>query len=148
MGAASKIAESLPEGFGYVIFTAVGSQFVNMWMAINVGSARKKYEVEYPAMYHSEPKHIFNCIQRAHQNTLEGNPTFLMILFCSGLQYPKVSAAIGLVHCISKIVYAKGYYTGEPKNRRWGGFGHIAELLLMGGTLSLAFHELKLWPCN
>ena len=46
MGAASKIAESLPEGFGYVIFTAVGSQFVNMWMAINVGKARKKYEVE------------------------------------------------------------------------------------------------------
>ena len=46
MGAVSKIAESLPEGFGYVIFTAVGSQFINMWMAMNVSKARNKYEVE------------------------------------------------------------------------------------------------------
>ena len=42
----SKFVESLPEGYGYVIFSAVGSQFVAMWMAINVGKARKKYEVE------------------------------------------------------------------------------------------------------
>ena len=46
MGGLSKAAESLPEGFGYVIFAYVGNEFVNMWMAINVGRARKQYEVE------------------------------------------------------------------------------------------------------
>ena len=46
MAGMSKFVESLPEGYGYVIFSAVGSQFVAMWMAINVGKARKKYEVE------------------------------------------------------------------------------------------------------
>ena len=51
MGGMSKFAESLPEGFGYVIFTAVGSQFVNMWMAMNVGRARKKYEVEVSCVF-------------------------------------------------------------------------------------------------
>ena len=42
----SRLAACLPEGYGYVIFTAVGSTFVNMWMAINVGKARKKYEIK------------------------------------------------------------------------------------------------------
>ena len=42
----SKFVKSLPEGYGYVIFAAVGSQFVAMWMAINVRKARKKHEVE------------------------------------------------------------------------------------------------------
>jgi len=42
----SKFAEELPEGFGYVLITGVGSMFVNMWMAINVGKARKQYEIK------------------------------------------------------------------------------------------------------
>jgi len=42
----SKAAESLPEGFGFVLLTGVGNVFVQMWMAINVGRARKQYEVK------------------------------------------------------------------------------------------------------
>lgn len=42
----SKVAASMPEGFGYVLLTGVGNVFVQMWMAINVGKARKQYEVE------------------------------------------------------------------------------------------------------
>ena len=65
----SKIVESFPEGYGYVIFSAVGSQFVNMWMAINVGRARKKYEVEVCSFLYSlnpcpaEPRYTLLCKQ-------------------------------------------------------------------------------------
>lgn len=41
----SKFFETLPEGYGYVVLAGTGSVFVNMWMAINVGRARKKFEV-------------------------------------------------------------------------------------------------------
>nr|XP_022345649.1 microsomal glutathione S-transferase 3-like [Crassostrea virginica] len=87
MGNLSKIVESLPEHYGCVIFTGLASSFVNMWMGHNVGKARKQYEIPYPIMYSPDNK-MFNCIQRAHQNTLENYPVYLMLLFIGGLQYP------------------------------------------------------------
>ena len=36
----------LPEGYGYVVMTGIGSSLVNVWMSINVGKARKKYGVK------------------------------------------------------------------------------------------------------
>lgn len=47
----SKFFDGLPEGYGYVILVGAGSIFVNMWMAVNVGKARKKYEVEVSFPY-------------------------------------------------------------------------------------------------
>ncbi|CAH1802300.1 unnamed protein product [Owenia fusiformis] len=116
MVAHSKLYEALPEGFGYVLLTGAGSVFVNMWMAINVGKARKKYGVEYPDLYSKDSKE-FNCVQRAHQNTLESYAGYLFLLSVSGLQYPKISAVAGSTYLLGRILYAKGYYTGDPKNR-------------------------------
>jgi len=64
----SRLYNVLPDGYGYVLLVGTGSVFVNTWMAINVGRARRKYGVEYPKMY-SDDSNEFNCIQRAHQNT-------------------------------------------------------------------------------
>jgi len=136
----------LPQGYGYVVLVgAVGNTFVNMWMAINVSKARKQYKVEYPDMYSTTSKE-FNCIQRAHQNTMEGEGRFLTLLFIGGLQYPKISAGLGLVYLIGRIVYAKGYYTGEPDKRGRGAFFHLAELLLLGNAISFAAHQLEWCP--
>ncbi|KAK2156401.1 hypothetical protein LSH36_214g03052 [Paralvinella palmiformis] len=139
----SRLYNVLPDGYGYVLLVGTGSVFVNTWMAINVGRARRKYGVEYPKMY-SDDSNEFNCIQRAHQNTLENHPTFLFFLLTGGLQYPKCSAVAGLVYVLGRIVYAKGYYSGDPKNKRWGGFGHLGLLVLMGGTISFATYLLGL----
>ncbi|ELU09829.1 hypothetical protein CAPTEDRAFT_172925 [Capitella teleta] len=138
----SKLLEVMPAGYGYVVFTAVGSIFTNMWMGINVGRARKRLGVKYPAMY-SETSNEFNCIQRAHQNSLEGHPSFLFLLIVGGLQYPKISAVLGHVYILGRIAFTLGYYTGEPDKRKCGGvIMHIAELLLLGCTTSFAGHQL------
>jgi len=138
----SKFAECMPEDYGYVILTATASHFANMWMAINVGKARKKFGIEYPDMYSKDSKE-FNCIQRAHQNALENHGSFMFYLMIGGLQYPRIAAASGLIYIAGRIAYAKGYYTGEPEKRRWGGFAYIGLLSLLGSTISFAAHQLR-----
>ena len=46
MGGKAKILKVLPKGYGYVVLTAAGSTFVNVWMAHNVAKARKQYKIE------------------------------------------------------------------------------------------------------
>jgi glutathione S-transferase len=141
----SKLYDILPEHYGYVLLTACGSVFVNLWMGMNVGKARKKYEVKYPIMYSSEKggDNVFNCIQRVHQNTLENYPTYLFLLLVSGMQYPLCTTAAGISYLVGRIVYAKGYYSGDPSKRFPGGLmTHLAELVLLGGVVSFASFQL------
>jgi len=46
MAVQSKLIDVLPADYGYVIFTAVGSMFVNGWLALNVIRARKQHNVK------------------------------------------------------------------------------------------------------
>ena len=81
--------EFLMKDHGYVVRAATGAFILHMWLSFKVGSARKKYNVKYPAMY-SDKEPDFNCIQRAHQNTLEGMPFYLSLLFTAGIRHPRV----------------------------------------------------------
>lgn len=63
-----------PTGYGYVYAVLGGSFFLNIYLSINVALARRKYDVKYPSLYAPlGHKHemAFNCVQRAHQQTLE-----------------------------------------------------------------------------
>ncbi|XP_013386974.1 microsomal glutathione S-transferase 3-like [Lingula anatina] len=139
------LSKVLPEDYGLVVMTGAGSIFVNMWHAMNVANARKKFEVPYPLTYSSvnNGENQFNCIQRSHQNFLENYPPFLMLLFLGGLQYPKISAGMGTVYLVGRIVYALGYNTGDPDKRKRGGFLHIAEMVMLGSTIMLGYNLIK-----
>ncbi|CAL1539293.1 unnamed protein product [Lymnaea stagnalis] len=124
----------LPGDYGYVAFVVAGSWGVLNYLGFRVMQARKKYDVQYPKLY-SETSHEFNCIQRAHQNTLEVYPQFLGFLLLGGLQLPRLSAAFGVVWLLSRIVYAHGYYTFDPAKRNRGAFGYIGFLGLLVNTV-------------
>merc|ERR1712071_412226 len=72
------VVEVLPE-YGYVLLVAIASIFLFFWQGMKVGGMRKKCNVNYPQMY-SPDNDVFNCYQRAHQNTLENYPQFLILL--------------------------------------------------------------------
>ncbi len=119
---------------------------------------RRQFKIHYPIMYSPETTgdgQLFNCYQRAHQNTLENYPTFLMLLFTGGLQYPIPSALAGTLWIASRVAYSKGYYTGgialyiifaltqyidlleiliDPKKRMQGSFGYFGLIALLGAS--------------
>eukprot|EP00244_Chara_vulgaris_P002265 TRINITY_DN13883_c0_g2_i3.p1 TRINITY_DN13883_c0_g2~~TRINITY_DN13883_c0_g2_i3.p1 ORF type:complete len:150 (-),score=18.14 TRINITY_DN13883_c0_g2_i3:298-747(-) len=116
---------TLHSDFGYVILTVVFAVVAHQWMALfKVMEARKEYNVPYPTMYADkhENKYAdkFNCIQRGHQNSLESLPQFFVLLILAGLQFPYVSALVGTIFVIGRILYFIGYSSGNPAGRLAG----------------------------
>ncbi|KAK1404149.1 Membrane associated eicosanoid/glutathione metabolism-like domain-containing protein [Heracleum sosnowskyi] len=113
--------EMLPKEYGYVVLILSFSGFFNFWMASQVGKARIKYNVPYPALYALESENkdanIFNCIQRGHQNSLEWMPLFFTFMVVGGIKHPIISAALGFVYIVARYFYFTGYSSGDPKKR-------------------------------
>ncbi|XP_069478827.1 glutathione S-transferase 3, mitochondrial-like [Ambystoma mexicanum] len=118
------IRDIVPDNFAYVIFTFCYSQFMVFYLTYKVGQGRKKYDVKYPKMY-SDKDQIFNCIQRAHQNTLEVFPSWIIFQLISGLAFPIPASVLGAIWVTSRFSYAWGYYTGDPQKRMRGAYGYI-----------------------
>ncbi|KAG2546502.1 microsomal glutathione S-transferase 3-like [Panicum virgatum] len=128
----------LTREYGYVVLVLVAYSFLNLWMGIQVGKARRKYKVPYPTMYAVESENkdakLFNCIQRGHQNSLEVMPLFFAILLLGGLRHPAAAAGLGALY----IFYFTGYATGVPRNRMRIGvrLSIVAGVGLIGCTAS------------
>ncbi|XP_056413043.1 microsomal glutathione S-transferase 3-like isoform X2 [Hyla sarda] len=120
----ASIHDILPQNFAYVILTFIYSNVLLMYLGINVGRARKKYGVKYPQMY-SDKENVFNCIQRAHQNTLEAYPAWLIFQLIAGLAFPLSASVLGVIWVTSRFSYAHGYYTGDPEKRLKGAYGYL-----------------------
>jgi len=118
---AASVVPVSPE-FGYVVLTASASAILTQWQMIQVAFQRKRSGVKYPKVYEDADDSVFNCYQRAHQNTLESYPAFLTLLLIGGFGYPITSSVCGMVWVIGRVVYSLGYYTGNPINRMKGAF--------------------------
>eukprot|EP00092_Neocalanus_flemingeri_P007533 GFUD01008131.1.p1 GENE.GFUD01008131.1~~GFUD01008131.1.p1 ORF type:complete len:182 (+),score=28.94 GFUD01008131.1:64-546(+) len=109
-------AFTVDPAYGYVLLVCFFTYILSFWQGFMVGRMRTKFKVDYPAMY-SDTEPLFNCYQRAHQNTLEKIPLFLVLLLAAGLFNAKVAAAFGFIWLVSRVIYSVGYYSGLPKNR-------------------------------
>ncbi|MCI4376809.1 hypothetical protein PGIGA_G00192770 [Pangasianodon gigas] len=136
-----EILDILPANFGYVILTYFYSWVMLTYLGVNVGRARKKYDVKYPTMYSTKDE-IFNCIQRAHQNTLEVYPQWLVFQTIAALVYPTAASVLGVIWVTSRFSYAWGYYTGNPAKRMNGAYGYIGLLGVIILSLSVALQLL------
>ncbi|KAK4309731.1 hypothetical protein Pmani_018660 [Petrolisthes manimaculis] len=134
---------NIPAEYGYVVFVAIFSIFMIQWKAWKVVQARRFYKVPYPTLYYKTNNDIFNCYQRAHQNTLENYPQFLVLLLLGGLYNPIVSAVGGAIWCMGRVTYAYGYYTGDPSKRSNGVFGYIGILAQLYCTVRFATQLLN-----
>ncbi|XP_069751712.1 microsomal glutathione S-transferase 3b [Narcine bancroftii] len=131
----------VPPQFGYVILVFIYSWVMLAYLGVKVGIARKKYNVKYPNMY-SDKDPIFNCIQRAHQNTLEIYPQWLIFQLIAGVVYPITASVLGIIWVTSRFTYAWGYYTGVPERRMAGSYGYIGSLGVIFLSTFIAFQNL------
>ncbi|PKA64874.1 glutathione S-transferase [Apostasia shenzhenica] len=141
------VAINFPREYGYVVLVLVLYVFLNLWMGIQVGKARKKYKVPYPALYAVESDNkdakLFNCVQRGHQNSIENMPVFFLMLLLGGIQHPLIAAGLGLFYAVARFFYFKGYATGIPENRlKIGGFNFLALFGLIICTASFGINLL------
>nr|XP_023698261.1 microsomal glutathione S-transferase 3-like [Paramormyrops kingsleyae] len=139
-----ELLDVLPERFGFVVLIFVYSLVMLMYLAIKVGAARKKYDIKYPTMY-SEKEQIFNCIQRAHQNTLEVYPQWLIFQTIAGLVYPMTASVLGVIWVTSRFSYAWGYYTGNPVKRMNGAYGYVGFFGVVILSIAVALQLLRVF---
>ena len=124
----------LSPDFGYVMLTVVYMVIMNIYLSLGVLKGRKKYDVKYPDMY-SDKDPVFNCIQRAHQNTLEVIPLVLVLIILVGIALPCYSAICGAIWITSRFSYASGYSTGDPAKRSKGNYGYLGYFGLLFGLV-------------
>nr|KAJ3402118.1 Microsomal glutathione S-transferase 3 [Polyrhizophydium stewartii] len=129
---------ALTHDHGYAAAVGLASALFVLSLGIRVGGARRKAEVPYPYLYadraeaEKDPKkHLFNCAQRAHQNTLETYPIFLVLYTLAALQHPRYAAIAGAVWIAGRHVYASGYSTGDPAKRNRGAFAYLGLIALL-----------------
>jgi glutathione S-transferase len=134
----------------YVLISAASSYALSIWLGLRIGPFRRAAKVAHPNTYASaetianassaEEKralYLFNCAQRAHHNVVENYPAALTGMLISGLQYPKLAAALGSAWVFGRVIYAIGYTSTSETNVNGkgrftaGGF-HLAALSQVG----------------
>ncbi|KAI0257024.1 hypothetical protein BJV78DRAFT_1159704 [Lactifluus subvellereus] len=114
----------VPTGFSWVTASLLSVATLLQWQSLAVGGARRRAKIPYPRAYAEKAEQeaskdamVFNCMQRAHQNTLENAPVIVTTTLISALHYP-IPAAVGCgLWTLSRIIYTLTYGTGEPRKR-------------------------------
>merc|ERR1719263_1884999 len=117
---------------------------------VNVMKARKEFDIKYPLLYapesHKNAKE-FNCVQRAHQNTLESLSMIMILMIINGLHAPKISASFGLVWVIGRVLYGYGYKKNGAEGRKMGGLvSHLGDFPLILMTFYTAYRMINTQP--
>ena len=97
----------------YVAIVTLLALLTYFWMSLQVPAARRKCGIAAPAMT-GDP--LLERTIRAHYNTLEWLPLFLVPLWLFAIYWSDLVAAIaGLVWIVGRIVYQIGYVSAPEK---------------------------------
>jgi len=105
------------QSHAYVAIVSLLALLTYFWMGLQVGRARAKCGVSAPAMT-GDP--VLERTIRAHYNTLEWLPIFLVSMWLFAIYWSDLVAAIvGLVWIVGRILYQRGYVV-DPAKREMG----------------------------
>ncbi|KAJ3477250.1 hypothetical protein NLI96_g10594 [Meripilus lineatus] len=161
----------LPDGYQYAGAAIISTFWLTFWQMFRVGRSRGKAGIPYPQLYAEKSEQstskdalVFNCCQRAHQNTLENLPMILVRyvgLEVTGVydgqsttsstavtatKYPILAASLCGAWVCFRTLYTLGYSTGNPAKRNLykstilGGLTGLS--LLSSATFTVAQHIL------
>ncbi|KAI0003789.1 hypothetical protein BJV74DRAFT_486929 [Russula compacta] len=141
----------VPVGFSWVAASLLSVATLLQWQTMSVGGARKKARIPYPQPYadkaeqeSSKEAMVFNCTQRAHQNTLEQAPIIVVTTLISALRYPIPAAAACGLWSLVRMIYTKRYGTGDPQKRVAAvRFSFLLQLGLSALTGKVVFDLIK-----
>jgi|SRR5690349_7720853 glutathione S-transferase len=109
------------------------------FLATRVAAAHGKFNVKLPAMAGNPD---FERVVRAHVNTLEWMPTFLVPLWLCAIYLSDITAAVlGLVWIAGRVLYWNGY--SEAVEKRLPGFfvqSTACFLLFIGALVGVIMH--------
>lgn len=112
----------------------VAALLMYIWMGIRVVQARSRCGIHAPAMT-GDP--VLERTIRAHINTLEWLPPFLVGLWLFSIYWnDRLAAILGVVWIVGRILYALSYPAGEKK--RLPGFliqTAVTLVLLIGAAI-------------
>jgi glutathione S-transferase len=124
----------------YVAIVTLLALLTYFWMGLQVGRARAKCGIAAPAMT-GDP--VLERTIRAHYNTLEWLPLFLVPLWLFAIYWSDLIAAIvGLVWIVGRVIYQLGY-VADPKKREAGFLIQaLAVAVLLFGSLGRLVYVL------
>lgn len=126
----------------YVAIVTLLALLTYFWMGLQVGRARQKCGIFAPAMT-GDP--VLERTIRAHYNTLEWLPLFLVPLWLFAIYWNDlIAAGLGLVWILGRIVYQLGY-VADPKKREAGFLIQaLAVAVLLFGSLGRLVYVLAI----
>jgi glutathione S-transferase len=127
-------AATLLVQLAYPAFVTLIAVLLYTLLTFNVGRARMRFNIPPPQ---TTGNLDFERFLRVQQNTLEQLMFFLPSLWLASLySSAKLSALLGLIWIIGRLLYANGYYKAAPK--RMLGFMiniFISSILLLMGLI-------------
>jgi glutathione S-transferase len=126
-------------GLHWTAWASLVAIFVYIWMLMNVGKARGKFQISAPT---TDGPVEFQSVLRVQANTVEQMVVFFPALWmCAYFASDMWAAVGGLVWSLGRVIYALGYYK-EP-GKRSAGFGitSLATIgLIIGTAVGLIMH--------
>jgi uncharacterized membrane protein YecN with MAPEG domain len=124
----------------WVALVTLLSLLTYFWMSIRVPRARAKAGIPAPAMT-GDP--VLERTIRAHYNTLEWLPIYLVSLWLFAIYWNElVASALGVVWIIGRIIYAVGYAADADKRAPGFLIQAIATAVLLFGALGRIIYVL------